>query len=141
VRATVLLWALIILVSGCGRSSAKPAPGPAPARSVGVDAQSASAGGSGTAARGTARGPRHLNGVPPGHYPKPGECRLWVPGKPPGQQARATACANLRGKVPAGAFVLYGGRAYDADYDWVTQAGRERGSVPDVILDVLRGRR
>jgi hypothetical protein len=112
-----------------------------PARSVGVEGQSTSAGGSSAAARGPARGPRHLNGVPPGHYPKPGECRLWVPGKPPGQQARATACANLRGNVPAGAFVLYGGRAYDADYDWVTQARRERGSVPDAILDVLRGRR
>jgi hypothetical protein len=139
VRTVILLSAAAIILGGCGRSASAPA-------------QRAPGGGGGGAprteasqpardARAPARGPRHLDGVPPGHYPKPGECRLWVPGKPPGQQARATSCSSLRGNVPAGAFVLYGGRAWDADYDWVAQSRRERGSVPDTILDVLRPRR
>lgn len=102
---------------------AEPAPAPAPK------------------AKGTpARGPRKLNGVPPGHYPKPGECRLWYSGKPPGQQPKPQSCASLRGRVPAGAFVLYGGNAYDADYDWVSEARRDRDSVPQIIIDILRRR-
>jgi predicted small lipoprotein YifL len=138
VRTALLLAALALTVAGCGRKPA-PAAAPGPSRSTAGVEQPATAG---RDAAGTpARGPRHLNGVPPGHYPKPGECRLWFPGRPPGQQPRATACASLRGNVPAGAFVLYGGKAYDADYDWAGEARRERGSVPDVVLDVLRGRR
>ncbi|RTQ46518.1 hypothetical protein EJV47_21435 [Hymenobacter gummosus] len=31
-------------------------------------------------------GPRRLEGVPRGHYPPPGECRIWYPNRPPGQQ-------------------------------------------------------
>src|SRR5207249_9008254 len=27
-------------------------------------------------------------GVPPGHLPKPGECRVWIPRVPPGRQPR-----------------------------------------------------
>src|SRR5258706_7886085 len=27
-------------------------------------------------------------GVPPGHLPKPGECRIWIPGTPPGRQPK-----------------------------------------------------
>src|SRR2546425_3891701 len=27
-------------------------------------------------------------GVPPGHLPKPGQCRIWIPGVPPGHQPR-----------------------------------------------------
>ena len=93
------------------------------------------------AAKGTpARGPRKLNGVPPGHMPKPGECRLWYSGKPPGQQPKPQSCASLRGRVPAGAFVLYGGNAYDADYDWAGEARRDARSVPDIIVDILRRR-
>src|SRR5215470_16017882 len=35
--------------------------------------------------------PRRLH-VPPGHYPEPGYCRLWYPGRPPGHQPTAFAC-------------------------------------------------
>jgi hypothetical protein len=45
-------------------------------------------------------------GIPPGHFPKPGQCRLWYPGRPPGKQPRAVRCASL-GKVPLGAWVLH----------------------------------
>lgn len=133
-RAAVLLSGLIIILAGCGRKSATTVP-TGPSRSVSAAEQASQ-----ESAGGPARGPRRLNGVPPGHFPPPGECRLWVPGRPPGQQARPTACSNLRGRVPAGAFILYGNRAWDADFDWVERAKREQGAVPDVIIGLLTGR-
>jgi hypothetical protein len=46
-------------------------------------------------------------GVPPGHLPPPGQCRIWVPGRPPGQQARARSCDGIVAAAPAGAIILY----------------------------------
>jgi hypothetical protein len=46
-------------------------------------------------------------GVPPGHLPPPGECRVWVPGRPPGRQARARSCDGILSAAPAGAWILY----------------------------------
>jgi hypothetical protein len=46
-------------------------------------------------------------GVPPGHLPPPGQCRVWVPGKPPGHQAKARACAGIERSAPAGTWILY----------------------------------
>jgi hypothetical protein len=132
-RAAILLSGVIMVLAGCGRKSVTVG---APSRSVSSAEQPAH-----VTADGPARGPRHLNGVPPGHYPKPGQCRLWVPGRPPGRQPAPTACANLRGRVPPGAFILYGGKAWDADYDWVARAAREQGAVPDAIVHLLTGRR
>lgn len=73
--------------------------------------------------------------VPPGQHPPDGQCRIWIHNLPPGQQARAAACDAL-GPVPAGAFILFGGEAWDFDYDWVS-AGR-RGGVPPEILALKR---
>ena len=47
----------------------------------------------------------HL-GIPPGHLPGPGECRLWYPGRPPGHQPPPVPCSRVR-RRPAGAWVLY----------------------------------
>jgi hypothetical protein len=134
-RAAALL-SLIIIVSACGRTTSSTAPVRTGGSTARTEQPAATA-----AAKQPARGPRHLNGVPPGPYPKAGECRLWYSGKPPGQQPKPQSCSSLRGKVPAGAFILYGGKAFDADYDWAAQARRDRGSVPDAILEVLRSRR
>ena len=71
--------------------------------------------------------------VPPGHYPPAGQCRVWVEDVPPGRQARASECDAIDG-VPAGAFVLYGGLAWDGDYDWAAHERRRPGSVPPAIL-------
>ena len=30
-------------------------------------------------------------GIPPGHLPEPGSCRVWVPGRAPGQQKDTAA--------------------------------------------------
>lgn len=46
-------------------------------------------------------------GIPPGHLPKPGQCRVWVPGKPPGHQARSRTCAGIDRTAPAGSWVVH----------------------------------
>ena len=47
-------------------------------------------------------------GIPPGHLPAAGQCRVWVPGKPPGHQARSRGCANIEASAPAGSWIVYG---------------------------------
>lgn len=76
--------------------------------------------------------------VPPGQYPPMGLCRVWLHNLPPGQQASPRPC-NALGNVPAGAFILFDGEAWDADYDWVAESRRSR--VPAQILTFSRGRR
>ena len=80
-------------------------------------------------------GPRQIS-VPPGQYPPEGQCRVWIVDRPPGQQAPPAACTAL-GPIPAGAFVLFGGRAWDFDYDWSRYPGP--GTVPPEILALQRG--
>src|SRR3989441_1268956 len=43
-------------------------------------------------------------GVPPGHLPRPGECRVWIPGVPPGRQPRPKSrdCAGIASVAPPG---------------------------------------
>lgn len=43
--------------------------------------------------------------IPPGHYPPPGYCRAWFPGRPPGQQPMPTPCDV---PVPEGAVQVRG---------------------------------
>ncbi len=45
--------------------------------------------------------------IPPGHYPPPGMCRVWIPGRPPGHQPKATSCAAAMNSAPAGAWVIH----------------------------------
>jgi len=81
--------------------------------------------------------PRRIH-VPPGHYPAPGYCRIWYPGRPPGHQPTPFACRPVA--VPAGAFILYNGVAWDGDYNWRAHAHRHPGSVPPVIVEITAGR-
>ena len=46
-------------------------------------------------------------GIPPGHLPPPGECRIWFPGRPPGHQPPPGHCSRLKRELPAGAWLLY----------------------------------
>src|SRR2546428_9871197 len=48
-------------------------------------------------------------GVPPGHLPRPGECRGWIPGVPPGPQPRPRPrpCDGTPPAAPAGSWIPY----------------------------------
>jgi hypothetical protein len=48
-------------------------------------------------------------GVPPGHLPKAGECRVWIPGTPPGKQPgpKSRSCVAIGSVAPAGSWVIY----------------------------------
>lgn len=46
--------------------------------------------------------------IPPGHYPPRGQCRIWVPNRPPGQQSPPGSCSDLERRVPSGAYLVYG---------------------------------
>lgn len=49
-------------------------------------------------------------GVPPGHLPPVGQCRVWMPGEPPGQQKKkypVGRCSTLRQSIPAGGWLIY----------------------------------
>jgi hypothetical protein len=44
--------------------------------------------------------------IPRGHYPPPGECRIWYPGRPPGHQPPPMTCAQARAEVAPGAWII-----------------------------------
>ncbi|HEX6668031.1 MAG TPA: hypothetical protein VF061_00650 [Gemmatimonadales bacterium] len=45
-------------------------------------------------------------GIPPGHLPPPGKCRVWMPGEPPGHQAKSRSCSNIERTAPAGSWIV-----------------------------------
>ncbi len=81
-------------------------------------------------------GPRSLF-IPPGQYPREGQCRVWIPGDPPGRQPDPADCDDL-GDIPTGAFILFSGTAWDADWDWVRQSRESPGAIPPEIVGVTR---
>jgi hypothetical protein len=46
-------------------------------------------------------------GIPPGHLPPLGRCRVWVDGTPPGRQARSRTCRGILATAPVGSWILY----------------------------------
>jgi len=46
-------------------------------------------------------------GIPPGHLPPPGRCRVWIPGDPPGHQAPSGSCSELASQVPPSGWLIY----------------------------------
>jgi hypothetical protein len=47
-------------------------------------------------------------GVPPGHRPPAGMCRIWIDGVPPGQQPAPTDCATALRNRPSNGRVIFG---------------------------------
>lgn len=75
--------------------------------------------------------------LPPGHFPPEGQCRVWIHGVPPGQQAAPVRCDAIR-SVASGAFILFGGEAWDFDYDWIAEAMEDPDAVPPEIVAIKR---
>lgn len=48
-------------------------------------------------------------GIPPGHLPAAGQCRVWEPGRPPGQQRHLPngACERVERAVEPGQWLVY----------------------------------
>lgn len=48
-------------------------------------------------------------GIPPGHLPDPGECRVWMPGESPGKQKKKAQgdCSWVATQVPAGGWLVW----------------------------------
>jgi|SRR5688572_3116943 len=126
-RMTMFLIAAATVVAGCSSSGIR---NPLPRRDDVVVVNDRAS---------KASRPRELH-VPPGHYPPPGQCRIWMPGTPPGHQPKPARCSSLIGRVPAGAFVLYNERAYDAKHDWAREKKARPSSVPDVIVEVMKAK-
>ena len=96
-RSTRMLAPALVLLAAVACSSisttkSKPAPAPSPAPAP------AQKQGKSTAA---------TLSIPPGHLPPPGQCRVWMPGEPPGHQAKARSCANIERSAPAGSWIVY----------------------------------
>jgi hypothetical protein len=44
--------------------------------------------------------------IPRGHLPPPGECKIWIPGRPPGQQGPPQSCLSALREAPLGSWVI-----------------------------------
>lgn len=80
-------WLFLSATLACSsQSSSRPATAPVPSQV------------SGKAAR---------LGIPPGHLPPPGTCRVWYPGRPPGRQPEPSSCDAAERAAPAGSWIVY----------------------------------
>jgi hypothetical protein len=68
--------------------------------------------------------------IPPGHLPRPGECRIWIPGRAPGRQPRPSsrACAGIEALAPAGSWIVYR-RADDQRLIYIRLVDERRPSI------------
>jgi hypothetical protein len=101
-----------------------------------------------------AQGRGRDDGIPAGHRPPPGMCRIWIDGVPPGQQPAPTDCATAVRNRPANGRVIFGddggkrrGKRYqnddrkdrDADDDRRDRRGRDeaRDEYPSALPEML----
>lgn len=103
------LWIAVLALSGCGgqQITIEPAPGvydtgrASASTDVPTGAKAATSNSNAsTAAR---------LGIPPGHLPDPGECRVWIPGEAPGKQKKNAEgdCSWVATQVPPGAWLVW----------------------------------
>ena len=70
-------------------------------------------------------------GIPPGHLPPPGQCRVWYSDRAPGQQPRPTSCRDAERTAARDRYarVIYGSDVQGRDGDWSRENERPR-AVP-----------
>lgn len=90
-RKTLLVASAVVALAGCGGSVVLPPDAPEPAPPSKSAAPSTAA----------------TLGIPPGHLPPPGQCRVWRPGMPPGHQDPPGDCAILARQVPARGWLVH----------------------------------
>jgi len=97
IRSNALALAAVALIGACSKSSKTVVLEPTPDRRA-----SEQSGGVRPSTAATL-------GVPPGHLPNPGECRVWIPGTPPGQQPKpkSRSCGGIAALAPAGSWIIY----------------------------------
>lgn len=96
IRISLLCIAALVCISGCG-SNGKPIAGTEPSD---ADEQLAAEIG---ATRPTGGEPV----IPLTELPKPGDCRIWYPGRSPLEQPSSGPCTEMLEKVPPGAWLVY----------------------------------
>ena len=80
-------------------------------------------------------------GIPPGHLPPPGQCKVWMPGEPPGKQKKkysAGDCADMSRDVPAGGWLVYR-PGEDKKEVVVREYGAERQVISIKVFDLVTG--
>lgn len=68
-------------------------------------------------------------GIPKGHLPPPGECKVWFPGKPPGHQPPPQSCGSALRNAPLGAWVI----THEGERYRVNIFNRSRRNVIDEV--------
>ncbi|MGE0702859.1 MAG: hypothetical protein AB7F99_04590 [Vicinamibacterales bacterium] len=86
------------------------------------------------------RGPSGSQGIPPGHMPPPGSCRVWYDGVPPGRQPDPTSCqeAERQASRSRDARVIYGSGIYGNDRYGNGRYGTGPRAIPRSPADVRR---
>jgi len=80
-------------------------------------------------------------GTPPGHLPPAGQCRVWMPGEPPGKQKKkypSGACDSVSRDVPAGGWLVYR-PGEDKKEVVVREYGSERQITSVKVFDIVTG--
>ena len=67
-------------------------------------------------------------GIPNGHMPPPGSCRIWYPGRPPGHQPPPFKCGAGLVRIPLGTFLV---QRIDGRYVQVDEYDRK---LPDFVV-------
>jgi hypothetical protein len=79
-------------------------------------------------------------GIPPGHLPPPGQCRVWIPGEAPGKQKKYASgdCADVANAVPAGGWLVYR-PGEDKKEVVVREYGKSHDVVSVRVFDIVTG--
>jgi hypothetical protein len=87
---------------------------------------------------------RKAQGIPPGHLPPAGQCRVWYDSLPPGRQPAPTSCdrAEQLASRDRDARVIYGDRDANGNESWRTTDDYRTGGSPlgDQIRERIRNR-